>query len=107
MATIFKKRELEGLNFTITQEPVNKQKLTLYGKSNYILQLFPESNNSIIADVYNPKNNTIQVMRLTEQQAKKQIEETIERMKIAISHFQEYLKQERDCVYYWQLDEEE
>ena len=44
---------------------------------------------------------------MTKEELKPQVEETIERMKIAISQMEEYLEGKRDSVYYWQFDDEQ
>lgn len=87
---------------------INKDKLTHMGSMNYILQVFKDEDEEgkfVRIDQYQPRRNLVWSGEIHEAQARVEIEETIERMKIAIMLFQEFLDGKRDYVYYWQLDE--
>lgn len=86
---------------------IDKNKLTHVGSMNYILQVFSEKDSDeVIVDQYQPRKNRVWNGEMTKQEAREGIEETIERMKIAITLFQEYLDGKRDHVYYWELKDE-
>ena len=85
---------------------IDKTKLTHVGSMNYILQVFtPKDSVKAQVDQYQPRRNRVWSGTMDKEEAKVQIEETIERMKIAITLFQEYLDGKRDSVYYWEFDE--
>ena len=84
---------------------IDETKFTHRGSMNYILQIFSEKDSDEVrVDQYQPRRNTIWTGEMTKQELKPQVEETIERMKIAITQMQEYLDGKRDTVYYWELD---
>jgi len=86
---------------------IDKSKLTSIGSMNYILQIFSdEKSDKVQVDQYQPRKNKVWSGEMTKEELKPQVEETIERMKIAITHLQEYLDGKRDYVYYWQLENE-
>jgi len=89
---------------------LNIDKLTFNGSLNYIVQVNREvvENGETIITVnqYQPRINIICTGEFTEKQINKDIKETIERMKIAINQFQEFLDGTRDNVYYWELENE-
>ncbi len=86
---------------------IDKSKLTHIGSMNYILQIFSEKDSDEIqVDQYQPRRNKVWTGEMTKEELKPQVEETIERMKIAITHLQEYLEGKRDTVYYWELEKE-
>jgi len=86
---------------------INKSKLTHIGSMNYILQIFSEKDSDeVTVDQYQPRKNRVWNGVMTKEELKPQVEETIERMKIAISQMQEYLEGKRDSVYYWELENE-
>ena len=86
---------------------IDKSKLTHKGSMNYILQIFSEKDSDEVqVDQYQPRRSTVWSGEMTKKELKAQVEETIERMKIAITHLQEYLEGKRDTVYYWQLENE-
>jgi hypothetical protein len=87
---------------------IDKSKLTFIGSMNYILQIMPddEDSNNIHVDQYQPRRNKVWRGEMTKEELKPQVEETIERMKIAIIQMQEYLDGKRDYVYYWELPNE-
>jgi len=86
---------------------IDKSKLTFMGSMNYILQVFSEKDSEEVrVDQYQPRKNKVWSGEMDKEEVRPQIEETIERMKIAITQFQEYLDGKRKNVYYWQLDDE-
>lgn len=86
---------------------IDKSKLTPVGSMNYILQIFSEKDSDEVqVDQYQPRKNSVWTGTMTKEELRPQVEETIERMKIAIMQMEEYLQGKRDTVYYWQLDEE-
>jgi hypothetical protein len=87
---------------------IDKSKLTFIGSMNYILQIMPddEDPNNIFVDQYQPRRNKVWSGEMTKEELKPQVEETIERMKIAILQMQEYLDGKRNHVYYWELPNE-
>ena len=87
---------------------INRKKLTFIGSMNYILQIFSEKDSDEVqVDQYQPRRNKVWTGTMTKEELKPQVEETIERMKIAISQMQEYLDGKRDSVYYWQFEDEQ
>ena len=86
---------------------IDKSKLTLTGSMNYILQITTWEDGTIEVDNYRPRKNNVAKMEITEEELRPMVEETIERMKIAIKLFQEYLEGKRETVYYWELDKED
>lgn len=87
---------------------INKSKLTFVGRMNYILQIFSEKDSDeVTVDQYQPRKNRVWTGTMTKEELKPQVEETIERMKIAIMQMEEYLQGKRDTVYYWQFDDED
>jgi hypothetical protein len=87
---------------------INKEKLTFIGSMNYIVQVWTSDYNSqyCLIDQYQPRKNRIWSGEIEKEEAKQQIEETIERMKIAIQHYQDFLDGKRDYVCYWELEKE-
>jgi hypothetical protein len=86
---------------------IDRKKLTLSGSMNYILQIFSEKDSEEVeVGQYQPRRNEVWHGMMTKEKVKPQVEETIERMKIAISQLQEYLDGKRDIVYYWQFEDE-
>jgi len=86
---------------------IDKSKLTHIGSMNYILQIFSEKDSDEVqVDQYQPRRNKIWTGEMTKEELKPRVEETIERMKIAISQMEEYLEGKRDTVYYWQIENE-
>ena len=86
---------------------IDRSKLTFSGSMNYILQIFSEKDSDEVqVDQYQPRKNMIWTGTITKEGLKPQVEETIERMKIAIKQMEEYLQGKRDTVYYWQFDDE-
>jgi hypothetical protein len=86
---------------------IDKSKLTHGGSMNYILQIFSEKDSDeVTVDQYQPRKNMVWNSEMTKDELKPQVEETIERMKIAITQMQEYLEGKRDTVYYWELENE-
>lgn len=86
---------------------IDKSKLTTVGSMNYILQIFSEKDSDEVqVDQYQPRKNSVWTGTMTKEELSPRVEETIERMKIAIIQMEEYLQGKRDTVYYWQLDEE-
>lgn len=86
---------------------IDKRKLTHIGSMNYILQIFSEKDSDEVqVDQYQPRRNRVWTGEMTKEELKPQVEETIERMKIVITHLQEYLEGKRDTVYYWELENE-
>jgi len=86
---------------------IDKSKLTHIGSMNYILQIFSEKySDEVTVDQYQPRKNRVWNGEMTKEELKPQVEETIERMKIAITQMQEYLEGKRDTVYYWELENE-
>lgn len=64
---------------------------------NYILQIFSEKDSDVVqVDQYQPRRNKVWSGTMTKEELKPQVEETIERMKIAINQMQEYLDGKRD-----------
>lgn len=86
---------------------IDKSKLTPLGSMNYILQITTWEDGTIEVDNYRPRKNNVVKMEITEEELRPRVEETIERMKIAIKLFQEYLEGKRETVYYWELDKED
>lgn len=88
---------------------IDKSKLTFRGSMNYIVQVFDdESDPSLVTiDQYQPRKNKVYSGTMSKREVKEQIRETIERMKIAIGLFEEYLEGKREYVYYWELENEE
>jgi hypothetical protein len=86
---------------------IDKSKLTHIGSMNYILQIFSEKDSDeVTVDQYQPRRNRVWTGEMTKEELKPQVEETIERMKIAITQMEEYLEGKRDTVYYWELENE-
>ena len=97
----------------------NKDVLTLSGSMNYLVQIFDEKDESdeeddfaiphgmVQVNIYQPRKNNVWSGQIDREEAREKIIETIERMKIAINHFQEYLDGERNTVYYWENKEDE
>jgi hypothetical protein len=87
---------------------INKSVLTVYGSMNNIVQVFdcPKDETKVQVDIYHPRKNFVSNILMDKEEAKKGIVETIERMKIAIQLFQEYLDGKRDYVYYWEFEDE-
>lgn len=86
---------------------IDKSKLTHVGSMNYILQIFSEPGSDFAQiDQYHPRKNSVWSGEMDKEELRPRVEETIERMKIAIQHFQEYLDGKRDTVYYWELEDE-
>jgi hypothetical protein len=86
---------------------VDKSKLTFTGSMNYILQILPEEDSGEVqVDQYQPRRNTVWTGNMSKDKLRPEVEETIERMKIAILHLQEYLDGKRDTVYCWELENE-
>jgi hypothetical protein len=86
---------------------IDKSKLTHIGSMNYILQIFSEKDSDEVqVDQYQPRRNRVWTGSMTKEELKPQVEETIERMKIAIMQMEEYLQGKRDNVYYWELEDE-
>jgi hypothetical protein len=86
---------------------IDKSKLTHIGSMNYILQIFSEKDSDEVkVDQYQPRRNRVWTGEMTKEELKPQVEETIERMKIAITQMEEYLEGKRDTVYYWELENE-
>lgn len=97
--------KLNLITSKIYQMQVDKSKLTFRGSMNYIVQIFAnKDNDKVIVDKYQPRKNKIWTGELTAEELRPQVEETIERMKIAIIQMQEYLDGTRETVYYWQED---
>jgi hypothetical protein len=90
------------------QMKIDESKLSFEGSLNYILQIMPddEDPDTIYVDQYQPRRNRVWNGGMTKEELIPQVEETIERMKIAISHMQEYLDGKRDYVYYWENEKE-
>ena len=88
---------------------VNKDKLTFMGSMNYLLQVFRNDENPdiVLVDQYQPRRNKVWHGEMTADEVRPQIEETMERMKIAIGLMQEYLDGKRNHVYYWEYDNED
>ena len=87
---------------------IDKSKLTFVGSMNYILQIFAEKDSDEVqVDQYQPRKNRVWTGTMTKDELKPKVEETIERMKIAIMQMEEYLQGKRDTVYYWQFDDED
>ena len=86
---------------------IDKSKLTFVGSMNYILQIFSEKDSDEVqVDQYQPRKNEVWTWIMTKEELKPRVEETIERMKIAIMQMEEYLDGKRDTVYYWEFDDE-
>jgi hypothetical protein len=90
---------------------IDKSKLTYEGSMNYLLQVFnPDDENDesgeVSVDIYHPRKNSIWNGEISKEEATERIKETIERMKIAIQLFEEYLEGKRNHVYYWEFDDE-
>lgn len=92
---------------------VDVSKLSHMGSMNYILQVwrtYDENNEevNIAYDQYQPRRNRIWhgFNDISEDDIKRDIAETIERMKIAQIQLQEFLDGKRDTVYYWEPDDE-
>jgi len=86
---------------------IKKEKLSYFGSMNYVVQIFSKKDSDKAqVDIYQPRRNKAFTEFTTKEELRPQVEETIERMKIAIQQMQEYLDGKRDIVYYWQLDDE-
>ena len=87
---------------------VDKSKLTFMGSMNYVVQVNGRlGDTDCMIEYYLPRKNRLwQEHNEDEKSARQDIEETIERMKIAITKFEEYLEGKSDGVYYWQLEKE-
>jgi phytoene/squalene synthetase len=86
--------------------PIDESKLTFLGSMNYIVQVHRSPDGEIVADQYQPRRNKIWTGEFDGEEIKTNIAETIERMKIAINQFNEFLEGTRDSVYYWELEDE-
>jgi hypothetical protein len=85
---------------------IDESKLTFLGSMNYIVQVHRSPEGEITADQYQPRRNKIWTGEFSDVEIREGIEETIERMKIAINQFNEFLEGTRDSVYYWELEKE-
>ena len=87
---------------------VDKKLLTFEGSMNYIVQVWWDEHEPDVCgvDIYHPRRNDVWTGEVSKEEADEKIRETMERMKIAITQFQEFLDGKRDSVYYWQLDDE-
>ena len=63
---------------------IDESKLTFLGSMNYIVQVHRSPEGEIIADQYQPRRNKIWTGEFSDEETRQGIEETIERMKIAI-----------------------
>ena len=89
-------------------KPIDVSKLTFMGSMNYPVQVFNSQDYPDKVMVYNymPRKGVIAEQYVTKEEARVLIEEQMERMKIAICQFEEFLEGKVDSVYYWQLDNE-
>lgn len=85
---------------------IDTSKLTFTGTMNYIVQAWRHDNGTYLVDNYMPRRNSVWNGEMEKEEAETQIKETIERMKIAITQFEELLEGKRDKVYYWELENE-
>jgi hypothetical protein len=89
-------------------KPIDVSKLTFMGSMNYPVQVFNSQDYPDKVMVYNymPRKGVIAKQYVTKEEARVLIEEQMERMKIAICQFEEFLEGKVDSVYYWQLENE-
>lgn len=92
---------------------VDVSKLTSLGTMNYVLQVFSETdkdgNKTFEFDNYMPRKNLVwhgSSDDMSYNELISNLEETKERMKIAIQMIQDFIDGKRDYVYYWQGDSE-
>ena len=92
---------------------VDTSKLTFIGTMNYIVQAWRSKDENtgevhIEYDQYHPRRNKIfhGYDDMTEDELKKDMAETIERMKIAQKMMQDFIDGKTDYVYYWQAEDE-
>lgn len=89
-------------------KPIDVNKLTFMGSMNYPVQVWKNEEDPDTVRIYNymPRKNAVCEMDVTKEEAIVLIREQIERMKIAICQFEEFLEGKVDDVYYWQLENE-
>jgi hypothetical protein len=89
-------------------KPIDVTKLTFYGSMNNPVQVWLHDDDSSKATIHNymPRKNSIVEIEMDLDEAKVLIQEQIERMKIAICLFEEFLEDKRNHVYYWELEKE-
>lgn len=88
---------------------VDVSKLTSTGTMNYILQVWKGEDGSFEFDNYMPRKNSVWHGTnddMSYEELVKNLEETKERMKIAIQMIQDFIEGKRDYIYYWQGDSE-
>jgi hypothetical protein len=85
---------------------IDQEKLTFLGSMNHIVGARKLENGSVELTNYQPRKERV-VLYIEEnpEKVKKAIEESIERLKIAITLFEEFLNNERDLVYYWERNQ--
>jgi hypothetical protein len=86
---------------------IDMTKMTHIGSMNYILQVWQddEDETKVTVDQYQPRKNIIWTGEMDKTEAVTQIQETMERMKIAIQLFQDFIDGKITHVYYWEVDE--
>lgn len=85
---------------------IDESKLTVMGSMNYIVQVWKyEEKDMVQVDQYQPRRNRVWSGEMPKEEAHQQITETIERMKIAIQLFEEFLAGKREYVYYWEYED--
>jgi hypothetical protein len=87
---------------------IDESKLSFMGSMNYIVQIMEhdEDSTQVQVDQYQPRRNKVHNFEISKEELRPQVEETMERMKIALNQMQEYLDGKRKSVYYWQLKDE-
>lgn len=100
----------------LEERGVDIKKLSFLGSLNYMVQIFKETDENgdtyVEYDVYQPRKNRIyhnaeHIDESRMNEIRKEIAETIERMKIAEILLQDFLDGKRNDVYYWQGDDED
>jgi len=85
---------------------IDTQKLTFYGSLNHIVGVQYTEEGELELLNYMPRRKEVAKFEVSLEEGKRQIEETIERMKIAIERFEEFLAGTSSSVVYWALEEE-
>lgn len=86
---------------------IDKSKLTFAGSMNYLLQARRTEGGFVSIDNYMPRKNSIWSGEVEEKDAIYRMQETMERMKIAINLMQDFIDRKTDYVYYWELNNED
>ncbi len=103
----------------MTQKDIKKENLTTFGSVNLIMQVWgnvtgknihpytvedEEDTEMYQIDQYQPRKNRVWSGKLSREEVRVNIKDTIERLKIGQQLLQDWLDGKIDNVYYWDLD---